>query len=134
MSKRDYGKNGMNGTNGKGLSNQDFGLFRFFRLFRILFLLIVTALIVRAISYQAEAGRLSQPITFNKHIAPIFFANCAACHHAGGAGPFSLVEYQEVKKRARQIVTVTGSRYMPPWLPEPGYGEFADARRLSDEQ
>jgi Flp pilus assembly protein TadD len=23
---------------------------------------------------------------------------------------------------------------MPPWLPEPGYGEFADARRLSDEQ
>jgi Flp pilus assembly protein TadD len=90
--------------------------------------------IAPAPSNRAEAGRLPQQITFNKHVAPILFANCAACHHGGGAGPFSLIEYQEVKKRARQIVTVTGSRYMPPWLPEPGYGEFADARRLSDEQ
>src|SRR5262245_39668064 len=88
----------------------------------------------RSFSNQAEAGRLPQQITFNKQIAPILFANCAACHHAGGAAPFGLIEYQEVKKRARQIVAVTGSRYMPPWLPEPGYGEFADARRLSDEQ
>ena len=95
---------------------------------------IAAAFIAPAVSNRAEAGRLSQQITFNKHVAPILFANCAACHHAGGAGPFGLIEYQEVKKRARQIVTVTGSRYMPPWLPEPGYGEFADARRLSDGQ
>jgi Flp pilus assembly protein TadD len=97
-------------------------------------LLIAAAFIAPVISKRAEAGRLPQQITFNKHVAPILFTNCAACHHGGGAGPFSLIEYQEVKKRARQIVTVTGSRYMPPWLPEPGYGEFADARRLSDEQ
>ncbi len=32
-----------------------------------------------------------------------------------------------------QIRTVTQSRYMPPWLPEPGFGTFADNRRLSDE-
>jgi tetratricopeptide (TPR) repeat protein/mono/diheme cytochrome c family protein len=95
---------------------------------------IAAAFIAPAVSDRAEAGRLSQQITFNKHVAPILFANCAACHHAGGAGPFGLIEYQEVKKRARQIVTVIGSRYMPPWLPEPGYGEFADARRLSDGQ
>lgn len=95
--------------------------------------LIVTTIAVSAFSLGATGG-FSQQVTFNKQIAPIFFANCAACHHAGGAGPFSLVEYQEVKKRARQIVTVTASRYMPPWLPEPGYGDFADARRLSNEQ
>ncbi len=29
---------------------------------------------------------------------------------------------------------VTTSRYMPPWLPEPGYGDFADNRRLSEQQ
>jgi Flp pilus assembly protein TadD len=98
------------------------------------FCLFVFFVAHRSSSNQAEAGRLSQQITFNKQIAPILFANCAACHHAGGAAPFGLIEYQEVKKRARQIVTVTGSRYMPPWLPEPGNGEFADARRLSDEQ
>src|SRR5215813_10451828 len=107
-----------------------------FDLVRILFfsLLVVAAFIAQMVSNQVEAGRLWQQITFNKQIAPILFANCAACHHTGGAGPFGLIEYQEVKKRARQIVTVTGSRYMPPWLPEPGYGEFADARRLSDGQ
>lgn len=97
-------------------------------------MLAAFAFITQMFFKQAEARRLSQQITFSKQIAPILYANCAACHHAGGAGPFSLIEYPEVKKRARQIVTVTGSRYMPPWLPEPGYGEFADARRLSDEQ
>jgi Flp pilus assembly protein TadD len=97
---------------------------------------IVTIIAVSAFSAGSAGaiGRLSQQITFNKQIAPILFANCAACHHTGGAGPFGLIEYQEVKKRAKDIVTVTGSRYMPPWLPEPGYGEFADARRLSAEQ
>ncbi|HEV8377481.1 MAG TPA: tetratricopeptide repeat protein [Tepidisphaeraceae bacterium] len=42
--------------------------------------------------------------------------------------------YEDVKKHAAQIAKVTQSRYMPPWLPEHGYGEFADERRLSDEQ
>lgn len=70
-------------------------------------------------------------LTFNKDIAPIIFQNCAACHHPGGAGPFSLLNYQDVRKRAAQIAAVTESRYMPPWLPEPGHGEFADERRLS---
>jgi len=73
-------------------------------------------------------------LTFNKDIAPIIFHNCAECHHPGGSAPFSLLGYQEVKKRAQQIAKVTESRYMPPWLPEPGYGAFAGERRLSDEQ
>ena len=60
--------------------------------------------------------------------------SCAPCHHPGGAAPFSLLSYDDVKKRAGQIAAVTRSGYMPPWLPEAGYGEFADERRLSDEQ
>ncbi len=134
MRKREHGNNGNNGTNGRERDYRTFRLFRYFRYFRVLLFLIVFALLAQALYNRAEARRLSQPITFNKYIAPIIFANCAACHHTGGAGPFSLIEYQEVKKRAGQIVTVTGSRYMPPWLPEPGHGEFADERRLSDEQ
>jgi Flp pilus assembly protein TadD len=35
---------------------------------------------------------------------------------------------------SQQIATVTSSRYMPPWLPEDGYGDFEDERRLSNEQ
>ena len=88
------------------------------------------------VSAPVAAASHQKPVTltFNKDIAPIIFQNCAACHHPGGAGPFSLVNYQDVRKRAEQIAVVTESRYMPPWLPEPGHGEFADERRLSGKQ
>jgi Flp pilus assembly protein TadD len=76
----------------------------------------------------------ADPVTFNKHIAPIVFQDCAPCHRPGESGPFSLLSYDDVKKHARQIVAVTKSRYMPPWLPEAGFGKFADERRLSDAQ
>jgi len=76
----------------------------------------------------------AEPVTFNKDVAPIVFEQCTICHRPGGAGPFALLTYEDVKARARQIVAVTERRYMPPWKPEPGYGEFAATRRLSDEQ
>src|SRR5437870_3524502 len=57
--------------------------------------------------------------TFNKDIAPIVFQHCSGCHRPGESAPFSLLTYQDAKKRARQIAEVTGKHYMPPWLPEP---------------
>ncbi|MBV8867335.1 MAG: tetratricopeptide repeat protein [Acidobacteriaceae bacterium] len=71
---------------------------------------------------------------FNQDVAPIVYAKCAPCHNAGGPGPFPLTSFEEVKKHALQIATVTKSRYMPPWLPSEQRIEFADALRLSDEQ
>ncbi|MGA9719385.1 MAG: tetratricopeptide repeat protein, partial [Acidobacteriaceae bacterium] len=71
--------------------------------------------------------------TWSKQIAPILYKNCVTCHHPGGAGPFSLLTYDDARRWSAQILTVTQSRFMPPWLPEPGYGEFADTRRLSDQ-
>jgi Flp pilus assembly protein TadD len=40
--------------------------------------------------------------------------------------------YSDAQRWGQQMLRVTQSRYMPPWLPEPGYGDFADNRRLSD--
>ncbi len=77
---------------------------------------------------------LGQPATFNKDIAPIIFQSCAPCHHAGGSAPFPLITNSEVRSHAAQIVAVTQSRYMPPWPPAPGYGNFVGERRLSDAQ
>jgi Flp pilus assembly protein TadD len=76
----------------------------------------------------------AQTVTFNKQIAPIVFHVCAPCHRPGEVAPFSLLNYQDVKKHAAQIVAVTARRYMPPWPPSPGYGEFDGERRLTDEQ
>ena len=73
-------------------------------------------------------------LTFTKDIAPIIWARCAACHRPGGIAPFSLVSFADVKQRATLIRAVTARRIMPPWKPEPGKGEFADARRLSDAE
>jgi Flp pilus assembly protein TadD/mono/diheme cytochrome c family protein len=69
--------------------------------------------------------------TWSHQIAPILYNNCTTCHHPGGAGPFSLLNYGDARRWSAQILTVTQSRFMPPWLPEPGYGDFADNRRLS---
>src|SRR5262245_60998561 len=70
-------------------------------------------------------------MTFSKDIAPIVFRRCVGCHRPDEAAPFSLLTYDQVKKRARQIAEVTARRYMPPWPPEPGYGEFVEARVLT---
>jgi Tfp pilus assembly protein PilF len=64
-------------------------------------------------------------------IAPIVYEKCAPCHHPGEAAPFSLLTYQDLKKRAAQIATVTRTGVMPPWLPEKGYGDFSGDRRLT---
>ncbi|MCI0535931.1 MAG: tetratricopeptide repeat protein [Verrucomicrobiales bacterium] len=76
----------------------------------------------------------SLEITFAKDIAPIIFQNCAWCHRPGQSAPFSLLSYRDVQKRAKQIAEVTARRAMPPWLPEPGYGEFANDPRLTAEE
>jgi hypothetical protein len=73
-------------------------------------------------------------ITFSRDIAPIVFNHCAVCHHPGQVAPFPLLSYEDVGKRARLIAMVTEKRYMPPWKPAPGYGEFEGARRLTDGQ
>ena len=76
----------------------------------------------------------AEPITFYKHIAPIVYQSCAPCHRPGEPGPFPLLTYSDVRKRDRQIVSVIKRRYMPPWLPEAGHGDFREERRLTDEQ
>ena len=72
-------------------------------------------------------------VTFHD-IAPILWSKCAPCHRPGEAGPFPLLTYGDASKRAALIATVTHKRFMPPWLPEPGYGDFAGELGLSDEE
>ena len=96
----------------------------------------------------------ARAVTFNGDIAPILFDNCASCHRpiedaapkpsaqAGPAddpvcvagAPFSVLDYGSVRRHARAISSAVQRRAMPPWLPEPGHGEFAGERRLRDDQ
>lgn len=83
-----------------------------------------------------EAPRSEPPgrITFNAHVARVLHQRCAPCHHQGQAAPFNLVTYADVARRAAQILQAVEQRLMPPWLAEPGYGVFANERRLTDDE
>jgi Flp pilus assembly protein TadD len=80
---------------------------------------------------QAEAAE--RPLTFNRDVAPIIFQNCTSCHRPGEAGPFALQSYDDVKQRARQIVTTTEHRFMPPWKPDPEFRHFEGERWLDPD-
>jgi tetratricopeptide (TPR) repeat protein len=73
-------------------------------------------------------------LTFNRDIAPLVWTRCAPCHRPGESAPFSLIEYDEVRSHARQIVGATRGGIMPPWLPAQGYGAFAGERRLTSDE
>ena len=79
-------------------------------------------------------GKLQSPVTFNRDIAPIMFKQCSPCHRPSQSGPFDLLSYADARKRAKEISEVTSKRSMPPWLLEPGYGEFKEERRLKEDE
>src|SRR6186713_1523048 len=83
---------------------------------------------------SASAAAQSPAATFTKDVAPILFANCAACHRSGEVAPFSLLTYNDAKRRASQLADVTESKFMPPWLPHEGHGNFQGSRRLTEAQ
>lgn len=83
------------------------------------------------------AGFAARPVgelTFNKDIAAIIHRHCSTCHRPGEAAPFNLLTFEEVKKRAPDIVTVTGRRYMPPWLPDRNGPALQHERHLTDDE
>ncbi len=79
-------------------------------------------------------ARAKGSLTFTKDIAPIVLDHCAICHRPGESAPFALTTFEEVHQHASQIVEVTASGFMPPWLPEPGHARFVGERRLTANQ
>src|SRR5688572_28112379 len=75
-----------------------------------------------------------EPVTFNRHVALLVFQHCSVCHRPGEVAPFPLLTYADVKKRGRQIQTVTSERFMPPWKSVAGHGKFLGERRLSEAE
>lgn len=87
-----------------------------------------------AFSGLTQTARADDKVTFARDIAPIIYQNCSVCHRPGAVAPFSLLSYDDAKKRAKQIAVVTQSKFMPPWKAEPGHGEFRNERTLNATQ
>jgi tetratricopeptide (TPR) repeat protein len=95
------------------------------------------SVLFRAILLAAALGGMlplqAPTVTFTE-VAPILDANCVTCHQPGGGAPFSLLTYDDVRRRASLIAEATASGYMPPWKPEAGFGVFEGERRLTESQ
>jgi hypothetical protein len=81
-----------------------------------------------------SADSKKREVTFNKDVAPIFFKSCAECHRPNDIAPMSLLSYKEARPWARSIKEKVVGREMPPWGPDPNYGEFSNDCRLSQQE
>ena len=54
-------------------------------------------------------------VTYHNRISRILQNNCQTCHRAGGAGPFGLETFAQVKAKRRTIRSVIEDGIMPPW-------------------
>ncbi|HLO97657.1 MAG TPA: hypothetical protein VK171_03590 [Fimbriimonas sp.] len=72
--------------------------------------------------------------TFSKDVAPILYKRCVSCHSDSRIAPFSLVGYENARRYAKTIVSVTQSNFMPPWKAKAGYGEFKDPQALTQSE
>ena len=98
------------------------------------FTMTMRFLLAVALTCSASFAQQSATPTFSQDIAPFVYANCTRCHRPGEAGPFPLITFRDVKKRADNLLAVMEDRFMPPWHPAPGFGEFRNELRLGDAQ
>lgn len=100
---------------------------------------VATAFLVAAFSSiagmpsRATVGAATPP-TWNADIAPLVADRCAPCHRPDGSGPFPLLTFDDVARRARLAADLVERGRMPPWLPEQGAETFVGARQLTAEQ
>lgn len=97
------------------------------------FMWVLPGILAVAACQRTEAPAPDSP-TFSEDIAPIVFESCAPCHRPGEAGPFPLLTYDDVRRKASTVASVTASRYMPPWPADPSYSTFLGERYLEDDE
>jgi Domain of unknown function (DUF3471)/Copper type II ascorbate-dependent monooxygenase, C-terminal domain len=99
-----------------------------------LLIISLVGLYLIGLSAGSASNRFEEQVTFSKDIAPIFNKNCVTCHRPGNIAPMSLLTYKDVQPWARWIREKVVAREMPPWHADSRYGEFANARQLSQPE
>jgi mono/diheme cytochrome c family protein len=92
---------------------------------------IAVSLVLSASIIASSGG--AKNVTFNKDVAPIFYKNCAECHRSNDIAPMPLMTYKQARAWARSIKEKIVKREMPPWSPDPKYGEFTNDHRLAQK-
>ncbi|HEY2380191.1 MAG TPA: thiol-disulfide isomerase [Terriglobia bacterium] len=85
-----------------------------------------------SIPAKAEESPKPAAVTFDRQVLPILQKNCQTCHRPGEIAPMSFLTYKDTRPWAKAMKEAVISRQMPPWFADPGYGHFANDRRLSE--
>jgi len=85
------------------------------------------------ITFPDEA-KPDRTISYAEHVRPILQKHCMDCHKPGTVAPFSLLTYEQTKSKAAVLAEVVREGRMPPWFAHPDYDNFANKRRLTDEE
>ena len=89
--------------------------------------------IVEALQAKEEKVEVG-PVTYAGEVAGILQEKCQSCHRPGQAGPFSLLSYDDARRKSAGIKAVVDERRMPPWHADPRHGTFENDRSLSARQ
>jgi len=76
----------------------------------------------------------AQTPDWSENIAPIIYNNCTKCHHPGGIGKYSFMDYVDVKAMAYTIKYDVETKKMPPWPADPTYRHYAGERILKQTE
>lgn len=82
---------------------------------------------------QQEMEKVGK-VTYAKDVQAIFQNKCQTCHRPGQVAPFSLLSYDDAKRRTAMIREVVDDRRMPPWHADSRYGHFSNDRRLTGSE
>lgn len=73
-------------------------------------------------------------VNYAEHVATILENKCQACHRPEQVGGFSLLTYDDARKRSGMMAEVVDNRRMPPWHADPRYGHFSNNRSLTAKE
>ena len=97
------------------------------------FPLALVATLTGGVSLTARQAPAPVTPTYTKDVAPILFKNCTSCHRPGEIAPMSLMTYDDVRPRAKDIRDEVSDGNMPPWHASAPHGTFLNERWLSEE-
>jgi hypothetical protein len=90
--------------------------------------------IVQVGCLTGAAALAASNVTFNKDVLPVLQKNCQECHRSGEVAPMSLMTYSEARPWAKAIKAAVVTQKMPPWFADPQFDQFANDRRLSQDE
>jgi hypothetical protein len=87
--------------------------------------------VLALVGIPASGAEVAVP-TYHRDVERILQKSCQDCHRPGQVAPFSLLTYEQARKRAEDIADLTEDHRMPPWPASTTEGgPFRDARVLS---